>query len=174
MLKYIILNTNTETERARVSLIRVLALHNNRREWGVKESPTGPDGAGAPARRVPLHSPEKPIVARNRIEQNLTMGKRLPIHRPATGKKRVHPRAADVRPTAHQRGYGATWRRLRILVLREEPLCRHCSAAATDVDHIVPLAVGGTHDRENLCPLCHACHSRKTVLDRLRGNVRRD
>ncbi|GEB79233.1 hypothetical protein DDE01_06480 [Desulfovibrio desulfuricans] len=53
-------------------------------------------------------------------------------------------------------------------MLREEPLCRACAAqgritAATDVDHIVSRAQGGTDDRANLQPLCHACHSRKTA-----------
>lgn len=100
------------------------------------------------------------------------MGKRIPSHRP--GKPIRRTRSAEYRPTAHQRGYGATWRKLRLLILREEPLCRHCGAAATDVDHVIPLAAGGTHARENLSPLCHSCHSRKTAADRLRGNVRRD
>ena len=36
---------------------------------------------------------------------------------------------------------------------------------ATDVDHIVARADGGTDDRSNLQPLCHACHSRKTVRE---------
>lgn len=63
----------------------------------------------------------------------------------------------------------AAWLKLRAQVLADEPLCRHCMAAgyvtpATDVDHIE----NGTGDysddnsRENLQPLCHPCHSRKT------------
>lgn len=78
---------------------------------------------------------------------------------------RSHP--VPVRPSAHKRGYGAAWARLRLSVLADEPLCRHCAAVgrvvqATDVDHIVPRARGGTDDKANLQPLCHACHSRKT------------
>jgi len=34
---------------------------------------------------------------------------------------------------------------------------------ATEVDHIVPLAVGGDEDDSNLESLCAACHSRKTT-----------
>ena len=68
------------------------------------------------------------------------------------------------------RGYGAKWRKLRALVLHEEPLCRACLAigkteAATEVDHIVPRALGGTDDRENLQGLSHRCHSAKTMRE---------
>lgn len=30
-----------------------------------------------------------------------------------------------------------------------------------EVDHIVPVAKGGTNDESNLQPLCHQCHVRK-------------
>ena len=58
----------------------------------------------------------------------------------------------------------------RAQILMDEPLCRECRKAgrivpATDVDHIVARADGGTDDRSNLQPLCHACHSRKTVRE---------
>ncbi len=69
------------------------------------------------------------------------------------------------RGSAASRGYGARWRALREAFLRKHPLCSHCKdpTPATDVDHIVPLARGGTNDWSNLQPLCHACHSRKTA-----------
>ena len=57
------------------------------------------------------------------------------------------------------------WRRLRAQVLREEPLCRSCGAPATDVDHIIPRAKGGTHHRANLQSLCRPCHRTKTQRD---------
>lgn len=82
----------------------------------------------------------------------------------------IRPR--DPRPTATQRGYDAAWRRLRLAVLRKEPLCRMCRAMgrvtpAEDVDHIetvvdrpdLRLAVN------NLRPLCKSCHSRRTRAD---------
>ena len=76
------------------------------------------------------------------------------------------------RGTAAQRGYDARWRRIRAMYLRNNPLCVHCLAnghttPATDVDHITPLAVGGTHAPDNLQSLCHSCHSRKTVQQSL-------
>ena len=67
------------------------------------------------------------------------------------------------RPTAHERGYGAAWRRLRAEVLDDEPLCRVCGRIATDVDHIRPKRRGGSDDRSNLQPLCKAHHSAKTL-----------
>lgn len=70
------------------------------------------------------------------------------------------------RGSAAARGYDARWRRVRRMVLAEEPLCRRCAAAgrvmpATDVHHID----GDVRNlsRENLEPLCHECHSRETA-----------
>lgn len=72
------------------------------------------------------------------------------------------------RPSPSKRGYGRAWQKTRALVLAEEPLCKECERAgvvrlATEVDHIIPLRRGGTHDRANLQPMCAACHKRKTV-----------
>ena len=63
---------------------------------------------------------------------------------------------------------GKAWRTLRAHVLDTEPLCRMCwymgrRTAATDVDHIDN---DPQNDRmDNLQPLCHECHSRKTARD---------
>lgn len=52
-----------------------------------------------------------------------------------------------------------------------EPLCRLCHAGgkvvpAAVVDHIIPLADGGTHEQSNLMPLCKRCHDAiKTPTD---------
>jgi 5-methylcytosine-specific restriction enzyme A len=78
--------------------------------------------------------------------------------------------AVEVRPSAHARGYGTAWQRLREAVLAEDPLCRHCLAvgvtkAAEHLDHIVPKRRGGTDARANLQPLCHRCHSLKTYAE---------
>jgi len=63
----------------------------------------------------------------------------------------------------------AQWQRLRRAVLQTHPLCVRCLDSdqvtiATDVDHIVPHRGDPARfwDRENLQPLCHACHSVKT------------
>ncbi len=87
----------------------------------------------------------------------------------------AHP---DERPSASTRGYGAEWREIRAKVLRLRPWCSECAARgkrtkATDVDHVVALRRGGTNDINNLMPLCHSCHSRKTAqVDGAFGNRR--
>lgn len=88
--------------------------------------------------------------------------------KPKTFQMRPKPVRPDSRPSAHRRGYGRNWQRLRAVVLNREPLCRLCRAdgltvAAEHVDHNVSLAEGGTNDEANLIPLCHSCHSKKTV-----------
>ncbi|WP_298190969.1 HNH endonuclease signature motif containing protein [Novosphingobium sp.] len=70
-----------------------------------------------------------------------------------------------------ERGYGAHWVKLRPLILaRDKHLCQPCLAKgqltpATEVDHIVPKAKGGTDDADNLRSICTPCHRDKTLLD---------
>lgn len=80
----------------------------------------------------------------------------------------------DRRPGARARGYDAEWERVRAAHLRDHPDCRRCGQPGQHVDHIIPLARGGTHDPANLQTLCHSCHSMKTVaLDGGFGRTRR-
>ena len=89
--------------------------------------------------------------------------------------QREHDRQYDRgRGSSSARGYGATWRKLRRLVLSERPLCedpfgiharRDEVVAAEEVDHIVPLREGGDNSRDNLQALCKSCHSRKTARE---------
>ena len=91
------------------------------------------------------------------------MADKIPNHNP--GNRRQQKRSVDMRPSSTQRGYGASWQRLRLMILRREPLCRMCGAAAVAVDHIIPLKQGGKNTEENLQALCHSCHSKKTLSD---------
>jgi 5-methylcytosine-specific restriction protein A len=75
------------------------------------------------------------------------------------------PRCEAHTKTTAQRGYGAKWRVLRAGFLRRSPKCEQCGARATEVDHMTPLAKGGTNHHRNLRALCKACHSRKTVAE---------
>jgi len=81
-------------------------------------------------------------------------------------KREVNRQYDKKRGTAVQRGYDARWRRIRKMVLAEEPLCRECLKhgivkPATDVHHIDGNPKN--NKRENLEPLCHECHSRHTA-----------
>ena len=72
-------------------------------------------------------------------------------------------------PTKRWTGRKLTeWRKR---VLAREPLCRPCREAgrvtvATELDHVVPLELGGTYDDSNICPICGPCHLAKTAKDR--------
>lgn len=76
------------------------------------------------------------------------------------------------RASRHARGYGTYWQKLRQTILvRDKYLCQACLAAgrlvqATDVDHILPKAAGGTDEPDNLQALCRACHKQKTAKER--------
>jgi 5-methylcytosine-specific restriction protein A len=61
---------------------------------------------------------------------------------------------------------------MRARVLHEEPLCRYCRAClSTQVDHIIPLAQGGTSERDNLAGVCRGCHNAKTHTEAQRAKV---
>jgi len=68
-----------------------------------------------------------------------------------------------------ERGYGHAWRKLREVVLkRDNYLCVQCRkdgrlTEATDVDHILNKAKGGTDSIDNLQSLCDSCHKIKTA-----------
>lgn len=73
----------------------------------------------------------------------------------------------QVRDNSAQRGYDKHWRRFRAWYLAEHPICERrvkCNgAAATVVDHQVPLARGGAHcDPSNSMAMCKPCHDHKT------------
>lgn len=77
------------------------------------------------------------------------------------------------RGSRHARGYGRAWDELRARVLwRDKWLCQcgECRKVgrvrlATEVDHIVPKAKGGTDALDNLQAINRECHQRKTTTD---------
>ena len=81
-------------------------------------------------------------------------------------------RTLDTRPTSAVRGYDARWARYARRYLRQHPLCAVCQAdgyteAAVLVDHIRPLALGGSMwEPDNHQGLCVPCHARKTGGER--------
>lgn len=74
--------------------------------------------------------------------------------------------------TPAQRGYGFDWVKIRAkALLRDGHLCQQCIkdgviTLATDVDHIISKAKGGTNRMENLQSLCKQCHKVKTNMER--------
>ena len=85
-------------------------------------------------------------------------------------------RPKDTRPSSAQRGYDAEWQKIRAAYLAAHSLCvaKGCpSHPATDVDHIVALADGGTNDFINLRSYCHKHHSRRTAHDQPGGFIKR-
>lgn len=63
---------------------------------------------------------------------------------------------------------------LRNRVIREaKGLCELCGAQGAQVDHLKPVAEGGSWARENLQLLCTPCHKIKSDEDAKRGKARR-
>ncbi|MNY29971.1 HNH endonuclease [compost metagenome] len=88
--------------------------------------------------------------------------------RETIGWKRDH-----LRGNRHERGYGTDWDRLRLLILKRDRYlcqCEYCSSTghmlpATEVDHRIPKAEGGTDEPMNLCAINSDCHKRKTAKE---------
>lgn len=83
------------------------------------------------------------------------------------GPRRRVDASDKARDNANARGYGARWRKLRLMFLRAHPLCELCAQSdrvtpATDVHHKLAKRKGGTNEWENLQALCKSCHSKIT------------
>lgn len=104
------------------------------------------------------------------------------LHRNGNGYCEAHQDMAaawggNSRGSAAERGYGAAWRRLRLLVLKRDGWvcrCADCKAVgrvrnASEVDHIIPKAEGGTDHPDNLSAIHPDCHKRKTQAEAARA-----
>lgn len=70
----------------------------------------------------------------------------------------------DRDPAVHRR-YGRAWKRIRDSYVKTHPFCEQCFengilVPVEEVHHIVPIAKGGTHARDNLKSLCRSCHNK--------------
>ena len=103
------------------------------------------------ARRLPMACrwPGCPAVTRERY---------CPAH------TRAHRQRYEAGPARRKakRLYGESWPVLRRQVLGRQPLCA-CGRPTTQVDHIIPLRLGGQTTEDNLRAMCMPCHSRKTA-----------
>lgn len=70
---------------------------------------------------------------------------------------------------------GRPWRRKREWVMKRDGyLCQPCNregriTLATEVDHVIPQAEGGSDDETNLQAICDECHKAKTKAEAARG-----
>jgi 5-methylcytosine-specific restriction protein A len=111
--------------------------------------------------------PRRPCLVCKRLTTNAS---RCDVHQREFLAARQRQRDA-IRGSASQRGYDSTYRRVRAQVLKGWrsqngdwcPGWQREGHAATEltVDHITPLAAGGTNRRENLRVLCRSCNSRR-------------
>lgn len=101
--------------------------------------------------------------------------------KPATLKRRALTARHEPEPVTYGQGRGGRpWRRLRAQILeRDGYLCqclvckrRPVPKVAHEVDHIKPLAEGGTDDPNNLQAINRDCHKAKTLAEAMRGRKR--
>ena len=76
----------------------------------------------------------------------------------------------DVTPGATPRDRGYSWRARRAKWFRAHPLCCKCEAAgiarvAEELDHVIPLVLGGADDDSNYQSLCVECHRAKSAAE---------
>ena len=74
-------------------------------------------------------------------------------------------------PYAYTRPPGWASIRRRILA-RDNHTCYRCGAPARDVDHLTPVARGGSHDDVNLAAICKPCHDIKSRAEKVDGTRR--
>ncbi|WP_420820013.1 HNH endonuclease [Sinosporangium album] len=86
------------------------------------------------------------------------------------GAHRRRPWADSPRNTARPSDWSTTRLKAR---LRDGYRCRLCGAADSRiVDHVIPVARGGSWDLTNLRVLCESCHSEKTTKESREGRNR--
>lgn len=100
------------------------------------------------AHKFPVLKPTLPLLD-VRIAKSMKRGKTLKQRQQETGRTLALN--------------GLAWRKLRALVLSEQPFCELCGRPATDVDHADNDPTN--NGRDNLASMCHECHSRKTQAD---------
>lgn len=87
----------------------------------------------------------------------------------------VHLKSAQWRSQSQEytRVRGRRLQRMREELFLDEPFCRACKVKVAEIrDHIIPLAEGGTDERENTQPLCLTCSDEKTEKESARGRAR--
>lgn len=91
-----------------------------------------------------------------------------------TGRCEAHPRKAWAKAKEQKRLSGRALQRARHQLFTLNPLCAECERqgfvrVATQRDHIIPMAQGGTEDPSNIQGLCGECHDAKTEREKKAG-----
>jgi len=83
-------------------------------------------------------------------------------------KRRVTPTPAKYR-SQHAAFYSSTtWRRFRLMILHDRPICESCGRApANEVHHLTPVGADWSRrlEKDNVLALCKSCHSRHTAAE---------
>jgi HNH endonuclease len=83
---------------------------------------------------------------------------RVALARPCPGCGRLTSTGSRCQRCQPRRPRGRREKAMRRQVFaRYGRTCVHCGAVATDVDHLIPIAAGGTDELSNLRPPCAAC-----------------
>jgi len=64
-----------------------------------------------------------------------------------------------------EKGYELEQVRFQWIAVEDRPCVRCGRKGKRQLDHIIPRALGGTHDKSNLQVLCKRCHDIKTKED---------
>ena len=82
--------------------------------------------------------------------------------RPCLGCRQLIPSGSRCPACKLRRPSGNQWAPVRRhVLLRDNYRCQECGAAGNVVDHITPIAAGGTDHPSNLRALCAPCNGRK-------------
>lgn len=66
---------------------------------------------------------------------------------------------------------GSQWNKTRLMILeRDNYTCAYCGREATEVDHILAKANGGTDEPSNLVAACKPCNGLKSDKPLVRTN----
>ena len=102
-------------------------------------------------------------AARTRLIRS-SVGKEGQRRRNATPNGQARLARARLRRNSRSTNPEAYAIRVLQMLCGNEP-CIRCGVTAEQLDHKIPLALGGTDDWNNLQPLCKACHRAKTSED---------
>lgn len=79
---------------------------------------------------------------------------------PLEGREAIPARIIGLMGATSQWKTPPGWAKLREQVFRRDGhVCYRCGRYASTVDHVLAVALGGTHDLRNLRPACSRCNS---------------